>query len=72
MSDFLYLLQFLSKMQKTVAKPYVLFIATVAMLDNRRERAATILKVHTLRMIVSKFGSNWSSGFRRDDFLKSL
>jgi hypothetical protein len=32
----------------------------------------TILKLDTLRMIVAKFGSYWFSGFREEDFLKSL
>jgi len=31
-----------------------------------------ILQLDTLRMIVVKFGSNWPSGFRGEDFLKSL
>jgi hypothetical protein len=32
----------------------------------------TIFKLDTLRLIVVKFGSNWFSGFREEDFLKSL
>jgi hypothetical protein len=32
----------------------------------------TILKLDTLRMIVAKLGSYWFSGFREEDFLKSL
>ena len=32
----------------------------------------TILKLDTLVMIQTKFGFNWSSSFRGEDFLKSL
>ena len=32
----------------------------------------TIFKLNTLRMIVARFGSNWFSGFRKEDFLKGL
>ena len=28
----------------------------------------TFVKLDTLRMIVTKFGSNWLSGFREEDF----
>jgi hypothetical protein len=32
----------------------------------------TICKLDTLRIIVGKLGSNWFSGFREEDFFKSL
>ena len=32
----------------------------------------TIIKLDTLRTIVAKFDSNWFSGFREEDFLKTL
>jgi hypothetical protein len=32
----------------------------------------TIVKLDTLKMIVAKFDSNWFSGFREEDFWKSL
>ena len=32
----------------------------------------TNFKLDTLRMIVAKFGSNWFSGFRKEDFWKGL
>jgi hypothetical protein len=33
---------------------------------------AIIFKENPLRMIQAKFGLNWPSGFRGEDFLKSL
>ena len=36
------------------------------------DTSETTFKLDTLRMIVAKLGSNWFSGFREEDFWKSL
>jgi hypothetical protein len=42
-----------------------------AMMVGRQGHRTQLLK-GTLRMIQAKFGLNWPSGFRGEDFLKSL
>lgn len=47
--------------------PYVLFIVMAAIFGEQGS-ADTILKVDTLWMIQTNFGSDWPSGFRGKDF----
>ena len=44
----------------------------MAILDGGRGYRTKLLKGTPPRMIQAKFGLNWPSGFRGEDFLKSL
>jgi hypothetical protein len=48
-------------------------MATIITINRKLVKSSNItFKGHPLRMIQAKFGLNWPSGFRGEDFLKSL
>jgi hypothetical protein len=48
--------------------PYVLFIDMVAMMVGQQGSSDITFKGNPLRIIQAKFGLNWHSGFRGEDF----
>jgi hypothetical protein len=52
---------------RKLVKKFVLFIDMVAMMVGRQSSDITF-KGNPLRMIQAKFGLNWPSGFRGEDF----